>query len=74
MLSGQVDNLKQDNVKLYVKIRFLHAWWWIQKTGKHSGVCGDQVPRDYKQKLDHFQSFSQVGKKDTWLGQDWGQP
>jgi len=64
ILSGQVHDLQQDNVKLYEKIRFLQA------CGGGNRRQGDTVvpvetryQGEYEQKLDPFQSFSQAEKK-----------
>jgi len=65
ILSGQVHDLQQDNVKLYEKIRFLQACG-----GGSNRRQGDTVvpvetryQGEYEQKLDPFQSFSQAEKK-----------
>merc|ERR1711936_177290 len=64
MLSGQVNELQQDNVKLYEKIRFLQSCGGARRSQGETVVSVEtRYHSEYEQKLDPFQSFSQAEKK-----------
>eukprot|EP00090_Calanus_glacialis_P007107 TRINITY_DN15571_c0_g1_i1.p1 TRINITY_DN15571_c0_g1~~TRINITY_DN15571_c0_g1_i1.p1 ORF type:complete len:685 (-),score=295.80 TRINITY_DN15571_c0_g1_i1:153-2207(-) len=64
ILSGQVHDLQQDNVKLYEKIRFLQACGGANRRQGDTVVPVEtRYQGEYEQKLDPFQSFSQAEKK-----------
>jgi len=63
-LTSQVQNLQQDNVKLYEKIRFLQACGGANRRQGDTVVPVEtRYQGEYEQKLDPFQSFSQAEKK-----------
>jgi len=63
-LTNQVQNLQQDNVKLYEKIRFLQACGGnMRKQGDTVVPVETRYQGEYEQKLDPFQSFSQAERK-----------
>jgi len=63
-LSGQVNELQQDNVKLYEKIRFLQSCGGTRRSQGETVVSVEtRYHSEYEQKLDPFQSFSQAEKK-----------
>jgi len=63
-LSGQVNELQQDNVKLYEKIRFLQSCGGARRSQGETVVAVEtRYQSEYEQKLDPFQSFSQAEKK-----------
>jgi len=63
-LSTQVQDLQQDNVKLYEKIRFLQSCGGASKRQGETVVPVEtRYHSEYEQKLDPFQSFGQAEKK-----------
>ena len=64
ILSAQVHDLQQDNVKLYEKIRFLQSCGGTsRRQGEVMVPVETRYQSEYEQKLDPFQSFSQAEKK-----------
>ena len=64
IFSAQVNDLLQDNVKLYEKIRFLQSCGGAsRRQGEVMVPVETRYQSEYEQKLDPFQSFSQAEKK-----------
>eukprot|EP00092_Neocalanus_flemingeri_P029576 GFUD01032122.1.p1 GENE.GFUD01032122.1~~GFUD01032122.1.p1 ORF type:complete len:685 (-),score=272.26 GFUD01032122.1:168-2222(-) len=64
ILSSQVHDLQQDNVKLYEKIRFLQSCGGAnRRQGEVMVPVETRYQSEYERKLDPFQSFSQAEKK-----------
>ncbi|XP_023340323.1 protein CASP [Eurytemora carolleeae] len=62
-IQGELQHLKQDNIKLYEKIRYLQSCSGI-KSGQSTLVPGEsKYHSSYEQRLDPFTSFNQAEKQ-----------